>query len=334
MAKGAAAAASYRTQYLTQSVAVLLQLLNDSSLRRSYSLHVCNVDDRPELFAEAQELEGLLPSFRRYGKGRPKPPKVVWEKLKADYVYCLQQTLARGARYALLVEDDAVAHAQLFRVLEHVLERVVEKKKKEEGAGEGEEREGPASQDSGRPVAYLKLYHPQRLLGYVSLEVERLTELVALSLTLGALLTLLTRCQRARHGRGWSGGGGDREAGGRRSPLLLAWAGWAVVVAVLALAAGRTNLLELRRLSPQLYQVTPTPSCCTPAMLWTRHGALGVSRYLLNVTCTALRSTDIRMDEFRETSGARGLLVQPNLFSHIGLLSTLRTKEVSPLITE
>ena len=334
MAKGAAAAASYRTQYLTQSVAVLLQLLNDSSLRRSYSLHICNVDDRPELFAEAQELEGLLPSFRHYGEGRPKPPKVVWEKLKADYVYCLQQTLARGVRYALLVEDDAVAHAQLFRVLEHVLDRVVEKKKEEEGAGEGEEGAGPASQDSGRPVAYLKLYHPQRLLGYVSLEVERLTELVALSLTLGALLTLLTRCQRARHRRGWSGGGGDREAGGRRSPLLLAWAGWAVVVAVLALAAGRTNLLELRRLSPQLYQVTPTPSCCTPALLWTRHGALGVSRYLLNVTCTALRSTDIRMDEFRETSGARGLLVQPNLFSHIGLLSTLRTKEVSPLIME
>ena len=132
MTKEAAAAASYRTQYLTQSVAVLLQLLNDSSLRRSYSLHVCNVDDRPELFAEAQELEGLLPSFRRYGEGRPKPPKVVWEKLKADYVYCMQQTLARGARYALLVEDDAVAHAQFFRVLEHVLERVVEKKKKEE----------------------------------------------------------------------------------------------------------------------------------------------------------------------------------------------------------
>ena len=334
MAKGAAAAASYRTQYLTQSVAVLLQLLNDSSLRRSYSLQVCNVDDRPELFAEAQELEGLLPSFRRYGEGRPKPPKVVWEKLKADYVYCLQQTLARGARYALLVEDDAVAHAQLFRVLEHVLDRVVEKKKKKEEEGDGEEREGPASQDSGRPVAYLKLYHPQRLLGYVSLEVERLTELVALSLTLGALLTLLTRCQRARHGRGWSGGGGDREAGGSRSPLLLAWAGWAVVVAMLALAAGRTNLLELRRLSPQLYQVTPTPSCCIPAVLWTRHGALGVSRYLLNVTCTALRSTDIRMDEFRETTGARGLLVQPNLFSHIGLLSTLRTKEVSPLIVE
>ena len=87
-------------------------------------------------------------------------------------------------------------------------------------------------------------------------------------------------------------------------------------------------------LSPQLYQVTPTPSCCIPAVLWTRHGALGVSRYLLNVTCTALRSTDIRMDEFRETTGARGLLVQPNLFSHIGLLSTLRTKEVSPLIVE
>ena len=50
MAKGVVA---YRTQYLTQSVAGLLQLLNDTSLRRSYSLHICNVDDRPELFAEA-----------------------------------------------------------------------------------------------------------------------------------------------------------------------------------------------------------------------------------------------------------------------------------------
>ena len=37
--------------------------------------------------------------------------------------------------------------------------------------------------------------------------------------------------------------------------LAVRWLGWSVVVAVLALAIGRTNLLELRRFSPQLYQV-------------------------------------------------------------------------------
>jgi hypothetical protein len=44
------------------------------------------------------------------------------------------------------------------------------------------------------------------------------------------------------------------------------------------------------------------------------------------------------MDEWREgvvrREGGRGLIVQPNLFSHIGLLSSLRTREVNPLIVE
>ncbi|KAK7109220.1 post-GPI attachment to proteins factor 4-like [Littorina saxatilis] len=297
---------SYRTQYLTQSLATLLRLLNDTSLTRTYTLTICNIDDRPHLFTEAEELGDIAPMFKRY-VGR-KPPVSVWEKLKQDYVFCMQQTLAQGARYALLVEDDAVAHPHLFHVLEHVLREVVEPR-------------------DARPVAYLKLYHPQRLLGYISPEVERLVELLALGVVVGAVLTLT--CRRHRHHHPEPLHHDQQE---KPVSLWLSWARWTVVAMVLALAVGRTNLMELRRLSPQLYQVTPTPSCCIPAVLYTRHGALGLSQYLLNVTCTASRSTDIRMDEFRASSGARGLQIQPNLFSHIGMLSSLRTKEVNPLI--
>ena len=291
---GGGAGSLYRARYLTQAVAEMLRLLNDTSLHLRYSLHLCNVDDSPDLFSEAAELEDVVPVFRRYGEGSPPPPHSVWEKLKLDYVYCLQQTLRQGVRYALLLEDDAVAHHHVLHVVEDVLRRVLET---------------PA----GSSVAYVKLYHPQRLLGYFSLEVERLPELLALALTLGAALTLLQRDVK---------------------DAAVTWAGWAVVVAVLALAVGRTNLLELRRLSYQLYQVTPTPSCCIPAVLYTRRGAQDLAAFLRNVTCTARRSTDIRMDEFRERGGWRGLLVQPNLFSHIGLLSSLRTKEVSPLYVQ
>ena len=105
-----------------------------------------------------------------------------------------------------------------------------------------------------------------------------------------------------------------------------------MAVAVLAVAAGRVNLLELRRLSRQLYQVTPAPSCCTPAVLYTRPGAARLARFLLNVTCTAGRSWDLRLDDFRQRSGQRGLLVQPSLFTHIGTVSSLRRQEVSPFL--
>nr|KAG5704049.1 hypothetical protein BaRGS_017553 [Batillaria attramentaria] len=303
---------TYRTQYLTQSLVRLLQLLNDTSLTRSYRLSVCDVDDRPHEFREARELEDLAHFFKRYGSGgkrtlktSDKHSKAVWEKLKHDYVYCLLQTMSLGVRYALLVEDDAVAHVQLLPVLEHVLKTVLE---------------APGA----RPVTYVKLFHPERLLGYISVEVERLAELASLSVVVGALLTLA--CSRSRcSARDESGPSSNNRQ------LLTSWIGWTLVVAVVALAVGRVNLIELRRLSPQLYQVTPTPSCCTPAMLYTQGGARAISQHLLNVTCTSRKSTDFWIDEFRRTSGERALLVQPNLFTHIGMVSSLRTTEVNPL---
>lgn len=313
---------TYRTHYLTQSVARLLTLLNDTSLTLTYRLAICNVDERPDEFTEAQELEVLVPTTKRFGAivgeaGSSRRTKATrWEKLKHDYVYCLQDTLARGVRYAFLVEDDALAHDHLLHVLEHVLRTVVEAPK------------APS-------VTYVKFFHPQRLLGYYSLEVERLSELLALSLTLGAALALGCSCRAPHRGQGDSAGssdgGGDNRSTERRQ-LWLSWAWWTALVAVAALAVGRENLLELRRLSIQLYQVTPTPSCCTPAMLFTKQGGQEIIDHLLSVTCTSSQSTDFWIDEFRRQTGARALLVQPNLFTHIGLVSTLRDSEVNPLV--
>lgn len=307
---------SYRTQYLTQSLARLLHLLNDTKLTRTYNLQICNVDENPEFFQESRDLESLVPTFQRYGmkseageENDSSPEEYsIWEKLKHDYLFCLDQTLALATRYVMLVEDDALAHEQLLHVLERLLTSVLE------------------ARDS-HSVAYIKLFHPRRLLGYLSLEVERMPELLALALSLGAILALI--CAQVRVFCA-----GDVPAPIGNTPSLASWAGWAAAVGILALAIGRTNLLELRRLSPQLYQVTPTPSCCIPAVLYTRDGASALRDFLMNVTCSAARSTDIVMDEFRSATGSRGLLVQPNLFSHIGLVSTLRTKEVSPLIVQ
>ncbi|KAL8558636.1 hypothetical protein ACOMHN_022559 [Nucella lapillus] len=302
----------YRTESLTESLGALLGLLNDTSLQRTYSLHLCNVDSHPELFQEAEALEDVLPVFKRFQSGvtpsSGSQHETTWEKLKTDYVYCLQQTLSLDVRYVLLVEDDAVAHKDLFPVLEHVLKGVVEA-------------------SDARPVAYIKLYHPLRLLSFYSLEAERLPELLALSLTLGAVLT----CWR---GGFWKVLHDDVSATPRRE-VWGRWGGWAVVVAVVAVSVGRVNLLELRRLSPLLYRVTPTPSCCTPAVLYTRQGARHLTDFLLNVTCTRTHSTDMRMDEFRQKRAEnRGLLIQPSLFSHIGLVSGLRGGEISPLIVQ
>ncbi|KAK7465946.1 hypothetical protein BaRGS_00037484 [Batillaria attramentaria] len=300
----------HRTQYLTQSLARLLQLLNDTSLTRSYRLSVCDVDDQPEEFVEARHLESLsvVPFFKRYVQNvtRMTAEKTmsqgIWEKLKHDYVYCLQQTMSLGVRYALLVEDDAVAHEQLLHVLEHVLTAVLD---------------APGA----KPVNYVKLYHPKRLLGYVSLEAERLPELLALGVTAGTLGTMITLALSTR-----------RRTGRLQPKVRTLWAWWVVTIVVFALAVGRSELLELRRLSPHLYQVTPAPSCCNQAMLYTQRGARQLSERLLNVTCKAGKSKDIWLYEFRNVGNARSLLVQPNLFTHIGQISTLRTKEVSSLI--
>ena len=291
----------YETKYLSQVVGRLLYLLNKTSNGLKYGLFVCNVDNKPASYDEIKTLPATIPTFERYSQGE-KPPMDIFEE-KQDYVFCMEETLKLNLSYVFLLEDDAYPHSQLIPVLEHVIHYHIERRN--------------AVGAQYRNVTYVKFYHPDRLLGYLSLEAERIPELVGASVVFGTILFLFYMHVVA----GW-----------KQNKVYVAWALCMAYCCLVCLFIGRQNLLELRRLSPHLYQVTPAPSCCTPAMLYPKRGGEIIASHLKRVKCMRSFGKDMALEEIRKRETFVGLLVQPNVFEHIGMYSSVREDMVDPFV--
>ncbi|XP_071170483.1 post-GPI attachment to proteins factor 4-like [Mytilus edulis] len=288
----------YEPRYLSQVVAYFLdQLQNSSKLQLTYKLFICNVDEEPSTFNEALKLSRIIPTFNRFpntSKTQRRTITLTLEKEKEDYVYCGEQTLRQNVSYVFLVEDDALPHRDLFTVLDHLLTK----------------------QKHKMNATYVKFYHPDRLLGYISFELERIPELIGISIMMAALFVSLYQKLRPTNNINQS----------------VLWMASIIYFVLVFLAIGRQNLIELRRISKYLYQVTPAPSCCTPANLYTRHGMRQIVDYLKSIQCYSKFGKDTAIDTFRKENKLSALMVQPNLFQHIGMYSSLRDNILNPFI--
>ncbi|XP_055506237.1 transmembrane protein 246 [Leucoraja erinacea] len=284
--------AEYR--YYLQVAAALHRLLRRCPWCRHYRLMGCNVHPWP---AEHWQAEGaasrLVPVVRRFADGgdgqpQPEPESERFEKEKADYLFCLSRGLALQPRYVLVMEDDALPSPDLFPVLRDVLERRL----------------------AARDPLYVKLYHPERLQGFLHPEPARIMEWAGLGALGGGLLFYLHR----------------RLTGGWASSLSssLAFCALAALCMLAAEGYGRVYLLEARRASPQLYAMSPASHCCTPAMAFTARGAARALRYLRARRCRSGFAKDSALYEALRDEGDTAYVVEPNLVSHIGLYSTLR----------
>ena len=287
---------SYTPRYLTQVSYQLLNILlhhqRQSYMTYSYTVSLCNVDSHPESYHEAANLSQWFRTFKR-----PEPLSDHWnifEREKQDYAFCLNASLGLGSRYVLLMEDDALPHPDLVPVMERLIGGWV-----------------------GQGTAYVKMYHPERVLGFINLEWERLPELVSVGLVLGTMLSrlyiLLQPTCRSYSYRMWA-------------VCVLYWV-------LVALAVGRPAILELRRyFAPHLYSIVPTPTCCTPAILYPQDVARDLVNYFSNVICDATFAKDMALSTFTHGRGKKGYLVSPNLFQHIGMYSSLRSEVLDPHI--
>lgn len=297
----------YEPKYLTQVVGKSLQLLQKAKhLKLSYSLFICNVDDEPSSYYELEPLTRKVPTFNRFQNSSSRPPfqrsiDQTLEKEKEDYVFCGEETFKQNVSNLLLMEDDALPNDDMITIIDHHLYRL--------GLGGGH----PPKQN----ITFIKLYHPDRLLGFISLERERLPELFCLGLILTTCFVkvyLIIHPVEAKHRK-------------------IIWLGFFVYSCILVLAVGRQNFTAIRRLSKYLYQITPAPSCCTPAIVYTKSGFQTISSYLKSVTCKRGFGKDTAIDKLREMNpGLKALLIQPNLFRHIGMYSSLRDQVLDPFI--
>ena len=172
----------YRPQYLTQTVAGLLRALQATPLR--VLITVCNVDADPASHTQANRLSAFVPVHQRFS-ARHSGLEHRLEKEKADYLFCLNNTLHRySPRYTLLVEDDALPRLPLFPVIAHVLHDHID----------GGYQRGEFVWKSPDPnLAYVKLFHPDRLVGYYSIEPERLPGLAAIAAVVGTTMLFAYR---------------------------------------------------------------------------------------------------------------------------------------------
>ena len=294
-------------KFLTQVLWQFFHILNDPETRAlpwEISLSICNVDSK--YHEEAQNLSSVVQYFQRYYK-EPKGVSQlnIKEKEKQDYAFCLEESLRSKPRYSLLVEDDAFPHPQLFSILYHLLEI---------------RRSAVASRSHASDVLFYKLYHPERLQGFWSIEPERIPELISFAAVFGTCSTLLvsylltkwTKVRLISH------------------TFYVIWLWIMVYFALTAIAVGRQHLNELRYISRSSFTVGPTPSCCTQGMLFVADKAQDWLYYMKNHTCRLNYAKDTMLDDYRHRFNIRGLIVQPNLFVHIGFYSSLHENLLHP----
>ena len=299
----------YEPKYLSQVAATLLSLLNEAHSKGfpySVKISLCNVDRDPKSYKEAQYLKGILPTYEKNGPHNKEPLRLLHtlEKEKEDYVYCIDESLKESnPRYILIIEDDALPHNDIFTIIEHTLS------------------DHPVDVDENhqhQTPLYYKMFHPERLLSFISIEVERLPELVSYGATFGSFITLLYIISISHK---------------NRKGTVLIWFILSLYVILVCLAVGRSNLLELRRIyPPYLYEYTPAPSCCTPAILFTNIGAHAISKNLSSITCRNQYGKDMAIADYMYETRSKAVLIQPNLVTHIGMYSSLRNVVLDPAI--
>ncbi|XP_016345297.1 transmembrane protein 246-like [Sinocyclocheilus anshuiensis] len=256
---------------------------------------LCDVERGPTLNVDALLLEKQFLVVRRSLDERWQSRDVanIFEKEKRDYVFCLRKgwDLMRPKNFVVL-EDDALPLTVFFSSVKNILSRRF-----------------------ALNTLYIKLYHPERLQRYWNPEPYRILEWMGLGL-FGAMMLLLLLFHCTPLSFTFS------------PPHFLFLALYVMAVAELA---GRHYLLEIRRLSPQLYAVCPATECCTPAMLYPGNTSIRATEYLDQAVCTQGNAKDMVLYKIaRSRPGEKAHSVEPNLIKHIGAYSSIRTNPVPP----
>ncbi|XP_046369311.2 post-GPI attachment to proteins factor 4-like [Haliotis rufescens] len=294
--------------YVLQTSAGIDSFARSSNFINRTFVFLCNVDSKPDMHEEAHFLEMYLPFIERYGSSSFKVKdmqlphgnltynqrhhKNTHEKETFDYSYCLKVAESFHPEFILMVEDDAVPHADLSSVLKHSLDyHLVDKAK---------------STRVKKKFCYLKLYYPEKWQGF-AFELPRALELVSFG-CVGGGISVLCRFLLWNTNR-------------RRQPLFQYFLLGMILFMLTTKLVGRQNVLELRRLSKYLYQFRLAPGCCTPATLYPSAVVEPLTTYL--TTLPSPRNTDLAIYDFVRQTNIPAYQLEPNLFHHIGMHSSL-----------
>lgn len=272
--------------YLLQVMRRLDVLLQGCGDALCAAVLVCDVESGHQENEDATMVEKRFRVVRRE-KGVDQDVNV-YEKEKRDYVFCLRHSMETvKPRNLVMLEDDALPDTDFFSIIHDLLGR--------------------------RFIShslYVKLYHPERLQRYWNPEPYRILEWAGLGL-FGASLILLFLSFFPR----------------LTPPFSTSLFFFLVVYIMVGVELiGRHYLLELRRVSPQLYAVSPATECCTPAMLFPGNTSYQVADLLDAAMCMRGNAKDMVL--YRHAGSAHSL--EPNAIRHIGAFSSVRANPPHP----
>eukprot|EP00058_Branchiostoma_floridae_P022463 XP_002607953.1 hypothetical protein BRAFLDRAFT_74902 [Branchiostoma floridae] len=295
----------YRPGYILQSVAAILR----ENPSKKTPLVVCDVDPDPPYHSDAVFLSGIVPVRSKYLNKTIAPPSEmtdIFKKEKEDYMYCLKQTLSFKSEFILLLQDDALATPGALDILNHIIQTKIEKKYR-----------GFELIDSNFTKTFFKLFTPTYMQNDFHTTKPRrifvhLLELVGMGIVGGTIITILHSSLRKVRSRSYA-------------TIYVFFLGSVVCCGLAAWAVSRVHLMEWRRISKYFYIMFQADGCCMPAILYSRDTAVNFLKYLESTRNSSI-PIDLEMDELVENHGYERFAVEPNLFSHIGMYSSIQSK--------
>ncbi|EDO44841.1 predicted protein [Nematostella vectensis] len=280
------------SNYLLQVAARLI----DQTLREKETptaAVVVNVDAEPDLNEDANALSKYMTVLNQKEILRKANWTFlydsVYEKEKQDYAFALEVGVRLGAKYTVIIEDDALPDTQLIKKLQLVLKHRLPK---------------PWFKPHN-DWSFIKLYYPEKWQGFGNTEIH---ELICIFIFGGVIAVLIhVRILKSRN---------------LQIQVFLFFALGIFFVAV-AYGVGRAHWIELRKLVFPFYTVSKAPNCCTPAVLYPKEHLKNLAGFLTTKTCSKTYPLDFAIDEYAEKLRLQKYLVTPNLFTHIGFHSSL-----------
>ena len=270
--------------YLTRTIAALSRLTRNSGWPATKQLFICDVNAGPAAHIEADRLRQYFHVHVRFPNGSASAAILDPFEKEKQDYAFCLQEALRFTMKYVLIVED---DAVAQENLFHVLSRILH--------------------TATYSWSHLKLYYPERWQGF-STDIRTLLELTSLFgiayVIWTAVLYIGWRKQQKKFRHSVTGG---------------------VLVVLLALSIGRQHLIELKQVSPHLYSLSPDPACCSPAIFYNAEFARQLVPYLVNeAQCSNTYPLDMALTSFVNWLQWPGYCIEPNLFRHIGLISTMK----------
>lgn len=303
--------------YLVQTGSAVDSIIKSDTYFRDTVLFICNVDSDPRRHSDAVFVSRYIPFVEKYGGNSLGRTYTIHDlnnftsihaeyarrREFEDYVYCMNVSKSFHSKYVLMLEDDVIPYENVLKVIHYTITQYdLRHSSREE-----------IDINKGRQFA-LKLFYPLRWQGY-ALELDRIIELVSISVVGGGILLAFVSLYTLKSEHSYF------------FKLFYFTVGTMLTMLSVSLI-GRPNIMSLRRISPQLFKFSTMHGCCTQAVFYSTEMMFNLMQYLM--THSDMHK-DLAISHYIRHNQIPGYSLEPNLFRHIGMYSSLNDAYKPPV---